>query len=84
MEDSWEGDKPLKLSYPMISLLSFYHKITVVDAINTGWGGFSFRRTLLGESVDLGNILKNICDEVRMLGGRDQIGWMLTADRSFL
>lgn len=82
-EDWWVGDKPLKFSYPRLYLLSFDHNISVANAVAKGWERFSFRRTLLGESLELWNSLKARCEEIQMHGGRDRVKWMLTADRQF-
>ena len=49
-EDWWVGSKPLKDLYPRLYNISFDHNILVAEAINRGWQGFSFRRTLTGET----------------------------------
>lgn len=82
-EDWWVGVEPLKLAYPRFYLLSFDHNISAVEATEKGRKGFTFRRTIFGEALDLSNSLKLRCEEVRMFGGRDQIKWMLTSDRKF-
>jgi hypothetical protein len=82
-EDSWVDDKPLKEAYPRIYDICFDHNITVDDAIQKGWQGFKFRRTLHGETLELWESLKGRCEEVTMQGGRDKITWTLTADHKF-
>ena len=52
-EDTWVDDKPLKEAYPRLYDICFDHNITVEEAIQKGWHGFKFRRTLHGETLGL-------------------------------
>ena len=76
-------DKPLKEAYPRIYDIFFDHKITVYEAIQKGWKGFRFRRTLHGETLGLWNALQSRCETIKMNGGKDKIEWTLTADKRF-
>ena len=55
----------------------------MAEAIQKGWHGFTFRRTLHGETLDLWNSLKSRCEGVNMQWGRDKVIWTLTADHKF-
>ena len=76
-------DKPLKDAYPRIYDICFDHKITVHEAIQKGWKGFKFRRTLYVETLELWNTLKSRCEKIKMNEGKDKITWTLTADNEF-
>lgn len=82
-EDWWVGNKPLKEPNPGLYFVSHNDNISVAEAIEIGWDNFSFRRTLYGENLDLWNNLKERCEEITMYGGKDEVRWMLTADRKF-
>lgn len=77
------GRKTFEISYPRLYNLSFDHNTSIAEAINKGWNDFTFRRTLMGETLEFWNSLKLRCEKVSMLGGKDKIKWMLTADRKF-
>lgn len=57
-EDSWVDDKPLREAYPRLYDICFDHNITVEEAIQKGWHGFKFRRTLHGETLGFGTVSK--------------------------
>ena len=80
---TWVDDKPLKEAYSRIYDICFDHNITVEEAIQKGWHGFKFRRTLHGETLGLWNCLKKRCEEIQMQGGADKVLWTLTADHKF-
>lgn len=82
-EDVWVDDKPLKDEYRGLYLLSFDHNITVAEALQKGWGGFKFRRTLYGDSLGQWKNLKLRCEEIEMRSGKDQVEWSLTGDKKF-
>ncbi|XP_037427211.1 uncharacterized protein LOC119292489 [Triticum dicoccoides] len=82
-EDTWVDDKPLKEAYPRLYDICFDHNITVEEAIQKGWGGFKFRRTLHGETLGLWNCLKKRCEEIHLQGGADQVLWTPTVDHKF-
>ena len=82
-EDWWVGDKSLKEAYPSLFFISNDQGITVREAIDKDWGGFTFRRALYGDTEQLWNSMRARCEEVLMHGGRDKSMWMLTADRKF-
>lgn len=82
-EDWWVGSRPLKDMYPRLYNISFDHNISMAEAVNKGWQGFSFRRDLNAETSELWNSLKQRCEVVRMHGGADQPMWMLTKNRKF-
>ena len=82
-EDWWVGSRPLKDLYPRLYNISFDHNISVAEAVNRGWQGFSFRRTLTRYTTELWNSPKQRCEKVRMHGGQDQPLWMLTKSRQF-
>ena len=48
-------DKPLKSSYFKLYNLTFDHNITIAEAIEKGWDGLTFRRTLFRETLELWN-----------------------------
>ena len=75
------GNKPRKDAYPPLYFINNDHGISVRDAIDKGWGQFSFSRSLFGEFGNLWMRLKDICEEVLMYGGRHRPMWMLTADK---
>lgn len=77
-EEVWVDDKTSKDAYPRLYLLSFDHDIIVVEALQKGWGGFTFRRTLYGESLEMWRNLKLRCEEIEMREGKDCIEWSLT------
>lgn len=52
-EDIWVDDHALKNESPRLYNLCFDHNITVDEALQKGWKGFKFRRTLHGETLEL-------------------------------
>ena len=72
-EDTWVDDKPLKDAYPRLYDICFDHKKIVYEAIQKGWKGFKFRRTLHEETLELWNALKSRCEKIKMNEGKDKI-----------
>ena len=66
--------------YPRLYNLCFDHNITVAEAIEKGWSGFRFRRTLHGETLELWESLIKRCETIEMGQGRDKVEWPLTAN----
>ena len=64
-------DKLLKDGYPELYLLSYDPNITVAEALQKWWGGFKFRRTLYGDSLELSKKHKLRCEEIEMRSRRD-------------
>ena len=56
----------------------------MAEAIQKGWRGFRFRRTLYGDTLGLWNSLKSRCEEIEMKGGNDKILWSLNANVKFI
>lgn len=73
----------MKDVYPRLYNISFDHNISVAEAVNKRWQGFSFRRNLNTEANELLTSLKQRCESVRMHGGTDRPMWMLTKNRQF-
>ena len=55
----------------------------MAEAIQKGWQGFRFRRTLHGETLGLWNNLRSRSEDIEMKGGKDKITWSLNANGIF-
>ena len=73
-KDLWLDDKPLMLAYPIIYGLCFNKNISVADAFTLGLDNFSFRRTLLGESLDLWDRCKDRCGDLVLSDQKESNG----------
>ena len=82
-KDVWVDDKPLKDEYHGLYLLCFDHNIIVAETLQKGWGGFIFRRTLYGDSLEPWKNHKLRCEEIEMRSGKVQVEWSLTRDKKF-
>lgn len=55
----------------------------MAEALQKGWDGFRFRRTLHGETLVLWRNLKLRCERIEMGFGKAKLKWNLTTDNSF-
>ena len=77
-EDWWLEDKSLQQNLPRLYNVCFDKNLFVADVLGKGLDHVNFRRTLLGESLELWNHIEDVCVDIVLIDDRDVIKWTFT------
>jgi hypothetical protein len=76
-EDNWVNNAPLAVQFLRLYQLSFQKGFTVKNLKQQGWDMIRFRRTLLGDTLQQWDTLKNMVDEIQLNEGKDRVKWKI-------
>lgn len=77
-KDWWIGSKALKHSFPRLYNLCFDRNKYVEEILEKEIDNVRFRRTLLGDSLDLWTHVKEACTSIVLYDRKDEVRWTLT------